>query len=65
MSTTRLPLSPEKGLISNKEFIQKILGLVASTGIPIVKKNQYFDEKLRLGKMKKSKRVCTFGSLVY
>lgn len=45
MSTTSLPLSPEKGLISNKEFIQKILGLVASTGIPIVKKNQYFEEK--------------------
>lgn len=45
MSTTLLPLSPEMGLISTKEFIRKISGLVNSTGIPVVKKTQYFDEK--------------------
>ena len=32
-------------MISTKEFIKKIVGLVNSTGIPVVKKNQFFEEK--------------------
>ena len=60
MSTTSLPLLPEKGLISNKEFIQKILGLVASTTVAYYNVPAAFDIEVTSFRKNEEKQACMY-----